>query len=204
MAEIKLEGQRQIFNNKFLESLTRTHISVPLILFYGTAAGLLIYTLTMTDMATGKAILTFLLGTLSWTLFEYLAHRFIFHVGEGVEGWRKNMQETLHGVHHEFPRDKGRLAMPPVLSIILSTLIILLCYALMGIPGFPFAGGFLAGYASYLVVHYSVHAFRPPRNAFRRLWILHSLHHYKDPDIIFGVSSPLWDYVFRTMPREKY
>ncbi|MEL6652049.1 MAG: fatty acid hydroxylase, partial [Bacteroidota bacterium] len=26
-------------------------------------------------------------------------------------------------------------------------------------------------------------------------------HHYKDDTVAFGVSSPLWDYVFRTMPK---
>jgi sterol desaturase/sphingolipid hydroxylase (fatty acid hydroxylase superfamily) len=27
----------------------------------------------------------------------------------------------------------------------------------------------------------------------------HVLHHYHDPEKGYGVSSPLWDYVFRTV-----
>jgi sterol desaturase/sphingolipid hydroxylase (fatty acid hydroxylase superfamily) len=31
------------------------------------------------------------------------------------------------------------------------------------------------------------------------LWVNHSVHHYKDGEIVFGVSSPLWDYIYGTM-----
>jgi hypothetical protein len=31
------------------------------------------------------------------------------------------------------------------------------------------------------------------------LWINHSIHHYKDGEIVFGVSTPLWDYIYGTM-----
>jgi sterol desaturase/sphingolipid hydroxylase (fatty acid hydroxylase superfamily) len=204
MAEIKHEGSRQIFQNPYLEKLTRTHIAVPLIIFYGTAIVLMIYDVFNTTLPVYQVFIAFFAGILFWTLFEYVVHRFVFHTGESASEWRKNMQETLHGVHHEFPRDKGRLAMPPVVSVVLATIIILVFKLIFGVIGFPLVAGFLTGYASYLIVHYSVHAFRPPKNIFRRLWINHSLHHYKDQNQVFGVSSPLWDYVFRTMPKEKY
>jgi sterol desaturase/sphingolipid hydroxylase (fatty acid hydroxylase superfamily) len=56
------------------------------------------------------------------------------------------------------------------------------------------------GYAGYLFVHYIVHAYPPPKNRLKQLWINHSVHHYKDGKKAFGVSPPLWDYVFGTMP----
>jgi len=31
----------------------------------------------------------------------------------------------------------------------------------------------------------------------------HAIHHYKYPEKAFGVSSPLWDFVFGTLPRTK-
>ena len=31
----------------------------------------------------------------------------------------------------------------------------------------------------------------------------HGIHHYRNPDRGYGVSSPLWDYVFGTMEKEK-
>ncbi len=93
--------------------------------------------------------------------------------------------------------------MPPILSITLATGFFLVYKYLMGSFGVPFTGGFLAGYATYLCVHYAVHAFRPPKNFMRILWTHHAIHHYKESDRAFGVSSPLWDVILRTMPRTK-
>jgi sterol desaturase/sphingolipid hydroxylase (fatty acid hydroxylase superfamily) len=44
-----------------------------------------------------------------------------------------------------------------------------------------------------------VHAYPAPKNFFKVLWINHAVHHYKDGEVVFGVSSPLWDYIFGTM-----
>ena len=65
---------------------------------------------------------------------------------------------------------------------------------------FFFWPGFFVGYASYLYVHYIVHAWKPPKNFFKILWEHHNLHHYVYDDKAYGVSSPLWDVVFGTMP----
>ena len=64
---------------------------------------------------------------------------------------------------------------------------------------FAFLPGFIVGYASYLSVHYMVHAYPPPKNFFKALWVNHGVHHYKDGEVVFGVSSPLWDYIYGTM-----
>jgi sterol desaturase/sphingolipid hydroxylase (fatty acid hydroxylase superfamily) len=71
----------------------------------------------------------------------------------------------------------------------------------MGDFVFSFLPGFLTGYAFYLSIHYMVHAFPPPKNFFKVLWVNHSIHHYKEGEYVFGVSSPLWDYVYGTMGR---
>ncbi|HYI76223.1 MAG TPA: fatty acid hydroxylase, partial [Chryseolinea sp.] len=48
-----------------------------------------------------------------------------------------------------------------------------------------------------------VHAFAPPKNFLKRLWINHGTHHYKNGEMIYGVSSPLWDYIYGTMTEKK-
>lgn len=58
----------------------------------------------------------------------------------------------------------------------------------------------MLGYAIYLFIHYVVHARKPPKNFLKYLWTHHSLHHYVFEDRAFGVSSPLWDIIFKTMP----
>jgi sterol desaturase/sphingolipid hydroxylase (fatty acid hydroxylase superfamily) len=116
---------------------------------------------------------------------------------------RKKLQYTMHGVHHEYPKDKDRLAMPPLLSITLATILLLIFRVILGDFVFAFLPGFLVGYALYLSVHYMVHAFQPPKNFLKALWVNHGVHHYKDGEIVFGVSSPLWDYVYGTMREKK-
>lgn len=191
-------GTRRLFDNPILERLSRTHISVPLIIFGVYSTALLYWSVTHTTLSVWATIGLFLAGTLAFTWIEYMVHRYLFHMPTYTQA-REKLQYTLHGVHHEFPKDKDRLAMPPLLSITLATVLLLLFRVVMGDLVFAFLPGFLVGYALYLAIHYMVHAFPPPKNFLKALWVNHGIHHYKDGDVIFGVSSPLWDYIYGTM-----
>jgi sterol desaturase/sphingolipid hydroxylase (fatty acid hydroxylase superfamily) len=194
-------GTERLFHNPYLERLTRSHISVPVGLFAIYAACLLYWSASQTGIMAGVTVGLFFLGWLVYSWVEYQVHRHLFHISTSTE-LRKKFQYTMHGVHHHHPKDKDRLAMPPLLSITLATGLLIFFKALLGDYAFGFTAGFLVGYASYLLVHYLVHIHRPPKNLFRTLWINHSIHHYRDGEIIFGVSSPLWDYVYGTMERK--
>jgi sterol desaturase/sphingolipid hydroxylase (fatty acid hydroxylase superfamily) len=194
----KNKGTKQLFRNPILERLSRTHISVPLIIFGLYAVGLLYWSIAHTALSAGVTILMFVLGAISFTWLEYIVHRYIFHM-KTFTALREKIQYTIHGVHHEFPKDKERLAMPPLLSITLATLLLLVFRLLLGDLAFAFFPGFIVAYAAYLAIHYMVHAFPPPNNLFKILWVNHSIHHYKDGEWVFGVSSPFWDYIYGTM-----
>ena len=194
------KGSKRLFQNPVLEKLTRTHISVPLIIFCTYSAGLLYWSIAHTSLNAVTTVLMFFLGLLAFSWVEYNVHRYAFHMGIDTESKAK-IQYTMHGVHHEFPKDKSRLAMPPVLSITLSTLLLLVLRLVLGDLVFSFLPGFLVGYAGYLSVHYLVHAFQPPKNIFKALWVNHGVHHYKNGESVFGVSSPLWDYIYGTMAK---
>lgn len=199
-AEIKPKnkGSKQLFTNPILEKLSRTHIAVPLTIFALYSISLLYWSVTHTSLSIGLSVIMFGLGILAFTWVEYNIHRYLFHM-RTISQWRANFQYTIHGVHHEFPKDKDRLAMPPLLSVTIATLLLLLFRAIMGDFAFSFLPGFLVGYSLYLTVHYLVHAYTPPKNFLKVLWINHSVHHYKDGECVFGVSSPLWDYIYGTM-----
>jgi sterol desaturase/sphingolipid hydroxylase (fatty acid hydroxylase superfamily) len=197
----KNKGTKQLFENPILEKLTRTHISVPLAIFFSYASVLLYWSVTHTALSTPLTITLFFVGWLVFTWVEYMVHRHVFHMPAYTKT-RAKLQYTLHGVHHEFPKDKDRLAMPPLVSITIATILLLLFRLAMGDFVFAFLPGFLVGYASYLAVHYMLHAYQPPKNFLKILWVNHGVHHYKDGEIVFGVSSPLWDYIYGTM-REK-
>lgn len=194
----QLSGTKQLFENPILEKLSRTHIAVPLIIFSIYSSGLLYWNVTHTSLSFLTSLLMFLLGLIAFTWVEYLIHRYLFHMATYTK-LRAKLQYTMHGVHHEYPKDKDRLAMPPLLSITISTLLLFLFRLVLGDMVFSFLPGFLVGYALYLAVHYMVHAYPPPKNYLKVLWINHSIHHYKDGDGVYGVSSPLWDYIYGTM-----
>lgn len=194
------KGTKQLFQNPVLEKLSRTHISVPLIIFFLYSTALLYWSITHTSLSMAMTVGMFFLGVIAFTWVEYNVHRYIFHMRPDTERKAK-AQYTMHGVHHEFPKDKTRLAMPPVLSITLSTLLLFIFRLVLGDLVFSFLPGFLTGYAGYLSVHYMVHAFQPPRNMFKALWVNHGVHHYKNGEVVYGVSSPLWDYIYGTMSR---
>jgi sterol desaturase/sphingolipid hydroxylase (fatty acid hydroxylase superfamily) len=196
----KNSGSGKLFNNAILERLTKTHISVPIILLI-TYAGILFYwSISVTQLDWPIAAILFFAGLFAFTWVEYNAHRYLFHMSTFTKR-RQKIQYTIHGVHHEFPKDKVRLAMPPILSITISTLLLLAFKLIMGDFVFAFLPGLLVGYSAYLGVHYMIHAYPPPRNFFKVLWINHSIHHYKEGELVFGVSSPLWDYIYGTMPK---
>jgi sterol desaturase/sphingolipid hydroxylase (fatty acid hydroxylase superfamily) len=108
----------------------------------------------------------------------------------------------LHGIHHDHPRDRQRLFMPPVPATIIAAILLLFWFIFLGYNAFGFMSGITTGYLLYSYIHYSVHT-KPVYQPLRSLWKHHALHHYKYHDKAYGVSSPLWDIVFGTMPPKK-
>ena len=200
VSKIKNKGQARLFENNFLEMMTKTHPVVVYTMYFPVIIFMLWYGATNKGIPAMREALLFIAGILFWSFFEYIMHRYIFHMI--VETPRaKRFVYTMHGVHHEYPRDKDRLFMPPVPSIVLATLIFFLMHLAMGWNALSFFPGFVFGYMLYGSMHFAIHAFAPPR-FMKALWRNHHLHHYKTPDKGFGVSSVLWDIVFRTVPRK--
>ncbi len=197
----KHKGSPKLFENPILEKLTHTHISFPLIIFGVISVALIYYGLIEKGFEAPIMIGLFAAGLFFFTFVEYIMHRYLYHIPATSEK-KKKISYTMHGVHHDYPKDKSRLAMPPVLSLIIVTVLFIIYRAVLGDYVFGFLAGFLIGYAAYLAVHYSVHAFKVPNNFLKVLWQHHSIHHYRESDRAFGVSSPLWDHIFRTMPRK--
>jgi len=160
--------------------------------------GLPAYALMILVFPLLNAIVSFLMGLLIWTFFEYLAHRYAFH-WVAQSNITQKLVYIMHGNHHHYPRDRQRLFMPPVPSIILASAIFGIQYLLLGNFTFVFFPGFLLGYLLYASMHYAIHTWKPPFKWMKPLWINHHLHHYKDENNGFGVSSTFWDHVFGTM-----
>jgi len=196
------ETSGRIFKSPILEALTKTHIAVPLTIFFGLGAASGYYSVHFQGFTAITTLSFYFAGALFFTLIEYVAHRYLYHMGTAGSARKVRMQYVMHGVHHDHPRDKKRLALPPVLSVVLAALFMGLFRLVIGPNGIAFGGGFMTGYATYLMVHYAVHTMNPPKNIFGVLWKHHNMHHYVGDKGAFGVSSPLWDHVFDTMPED--
>lgn len=192
-------GTDRLFTSRLLEKLTRTHISIPVTMHLLVIIGMSYYALQQHDPLTFA--LLFLAGVLTWTFAEYWVHRYVYHVKTTNRLWIK-IQHLGHGIHHQFPNDPTRLAMPPVPALILASGFLGLFWLLMQHYSFAFFPGFFLGYVLYVSLHYAEHRFKPPKyRPFNRLWKYHALHHYKYPETkAFGVSTTLWDWVFGTLP----
>ncbi len=140
-------------------------------------------------------------GFVTWTLAEYLLHRYIFHFVRDSPTIMK-IHYALHGYHHTAPRDNKRLFMPPVPVSIMLLIFWGMFYLPFGSGVWFFLPGFELGYLGYALIHYSTHTITANQAPalLRPLWIHHALHHYKYPDKAFGVSNRFWDRVFGTMP----
>lgn len=202
--EIKNEGQGTIFQNPVLEYMTKAPAKVSATVYIAIVAGLLFYGYqqqVVDSLLSG--VLIYIGALFFWTFFEYFFHRYINHLDEHFpeSEMAHKIAYTLHGIHHEYPRDKERLLMPPVPGLI----IVLVLYGgfllLLGQYVYMFMPGFMTGYLLYTYVHYSVHKRKVP-SYLKVQYKHHAIHHYKYPDKAFGVSTTLWDRVFRTMPPE--
>jgi len=199
--KIKNKGQGRLFQSEYMEMMTKTHPLVIFSIYLPVIFFLLYYGYAYFSFSSLKIIGLFLAGVLTWTLFEYTMHRFVFHfVTENPR--LKKIVYTIHGVHHEYPRDRERLFMPPIPSLIIATLLFTVMYGAMSWQALAFFPGFLVGYLAYGSMHYAIHAYTPPKGL-KALWRNHHLHHYKYPELGFGVSSVIWDHVFRTIPPKK-
>ncbi|HEX7078390.1 MAG TPA: sterol desaturase family protein [Candidatus Eisenbacteria bacterium] len=198
----------RLFKSDYLEFFTHIHPAVVLLLF----APVVIYFLArgLADRAGGPlwpVAAAFVAGLLVWSFTEYVLHRYLFHY-EPTHPTLKWIWYLIHGVHHEQPQCKTRLVMPPILSIPLAFffygLFTLVIGRLIGAPLWvaPVYAGFVTGYLMYDMLHYAEHHLSMKWGFLKYVKRYHLLHHFKTPDDRFGVSSPLWDVVFRTKPKD--
>jgi 4-hydroxysphinganine ceramide fatty acyl 2-hydroxylase len=188
----------RMFKSNLLEGLSKVHFTVPIFIFVP-----VIIFCVYKDFQNAIGFLTFfelfILGLFIWTFVEYIMHRFVFHYMPADKPWALRIHFIFHGVHHDYPSDAKRLVLPPSVSIPLATGFYFLFNAILPINDvFGFFPGFILGYLIYDISHYAIHHFNFKGNIWKKIKQHHMLHHYQDPGKGYGVSSPLWDKIFRS------
>ena len=210
----------RMFKSDLLERTTYVHPWVPHLIYIP----ILVALLWFSPLGVGASALYFTIGLLIWTFIEYLLHRFAFHAPDEI------MQETheisaglelnqavipelptlrhviyfiFHGVHHEYPSDSKRLVMPPVASLPMGLVAWVIFSLIFGEKAIPAFAGLLTGYLIYDTTHFVLHHKSVPTAFGKLIKKAHMRHHFLEPDEDYGVSSPLWDIVFRTYGGKK-
>ena len=199
----------RLFDSDFLEFFSHIHPAVvfffwlPIIVFF------LLYSIFTTDTSASYLFIPicYVIGLFLWTLMEYVLHRFLFHFKPRTKR-QERISFLFHGVHHAQPMSKTRLVMPPAVSLLLAAVSFGLFALVIGLIFnqwhwlAPVFSGLLSGYLTYDMLHYGMHHIQIRSKALKFVRKHHMQHHAKTPDMRFGVSSPLWDFVFRTYPKD--
>ena len=140
----------------------------------------------------------FILGWISWTFGEYIAHRFWMH-NRPETG--KSRKITNHQYHHTHPTELKIKDSHRILLLIPGMLIML--YAILRLNYFTIFAGFYTGFMCYQFMHVILHQ-RWAYTVFTRLVQHHILHHCKFTNKCFGVTATWWDIVFNTSAPKDY
>lgn len=194
------EKSPKLFKSPLLEVLTKTKLWVIISLYSAFGIFWLWLYVNVFHGTILNMIGLFFLGFFAWTLGEYVLHRFVYHKIKDAS-YDTGMQYVFHGIHHQYPSDEDRIILPPVPGLAIASLFLGFYYLIMGAAAFSFGTGFLIGYLVYISIHWMVHS-KPAPARFNFWWNHHNVHHYQQHDRAFGVSTPIWDYVFRTMPEK--
>jgi dihydroceramide fatty acyl 2-hydroxylase len=143
-------------------------------------------------------------GLLSWGLVEYSIHRWVLHRepprrGAGVPGNR------THLAHHADPNALDRLNVQLSESLPVCVVYFLIAWASTGdwrAAAFAY-DGLMLGYFFYEYLDYQAHHGAARGRVVRYFRRYHLLHHHYDARVRFGVTSPLFDYLFGTFHVER-
>ena len=130
-----------------------------------------------------------------WTFTEYALHR-----GLGHKKNKKNPFTVEHLLHHRkvnyFAKTSKKILSASIVFIMMSTLLYFLFNLIVSVS---FSAGFICMYLTYEYIHRRIHT-HAPKNQYGRWMRKHHLHHhFKNPRVNHGVTTPFWDWAFGTL-----
>lgn len=142
-----------------------------------------------------KVAFAVLAGVFTWSLLEYIFHRFLGHHPK----LRPNPFATEHVRHHA----EGNYFAPTYkklfVSLVFFVAVLPLAVWLGGVgPGVAYSSGLVSMYVAYELLHRRLHTHSGI--GFYGRWARrhHFHHHFGNPKMNHGVTSPLFDLIFRT------
>lgn len=171
----------------------------PFIIYPMMACGLGIAAFASEERQIARVILLIGFGLLSWGFGEYVIHRFALHFDPNHRKGFASVH-TTHLAHHDDPQAVDQLFVSLWMSAPSGAGYCLLAWGILGhwqSVVYLFVG-LVAGYCSYEWLHYQAHHKACRLRLLKYLKKYHLLHHGETPNLRFGVTSPLFDYLFGT------
>ena len=144
------------------------------------------------------------MGVMTWTVLEYLVHRYILHgrFPDGPGFLRHRVHtffDTMHADHHQRPWDgmyiNGYLDSVPFAALFVAVSFLLTPYYKAPV----LVAGLLQSYVLEEWIHYSVHFCRFKSRYFQYIRLHHWYHHSPRGSALgFGLTSGLWDRITGT------
>lgn len=140
-------------------------------------------------------VIAAVLGVMTWSLFEYLIHRFLGHHPK----LRPNPFATEHVRHHAEGDYFAPTYKKALVAVVFLGTVTPLGVSLFGTgPGLGYSIGLVAMYVSYEVLHRRLHTHAGVGAYGRWARRHHFHHHFGNPKMNHGVTSPLFDVLFGT------
>lgn len=192
----------KMFTNDTIEALTKCQWYIPLVFWIPIILVESAHYVALIDgvanLRLGLIAFMFAWGMIFWLFFEYSLHRWIFH-WNSTSYFGNIVHFLIHGHHHITPMDTERVVFPPVPALILGSPFWYWIPRIMGVHGYPWLVGFVVGYLIYDMTHFWIHQAVPKNSFLKQQKRRHVHHHYFQPTVNFGISNPLFDYVFNTI-----
>ncbi len=192
---ITYQDKARYFKNPLFESLAYTSALILNLVFIPIALFFVFF--SFHEHSIWMTCLGIFAGLFLWTFVEYIMHRFAFHFKFKNEKL-KRLHAIFHLSHHKFIHDKRKYQTLMLLSLPSAILYYYLLKLLLGIYTEPVFAGIIIGYVLYEFTHASTHRMKMDFLPVRHIKQHHMYHHFLDSEKNFGVTSPLWDIIFKT------
>lgn len=190
-AENKSSGKT---NAEDLKPLVPIYFYTPTVLILAAAA---VINGALSPLAIGGLLI---IGWFLWGLFEYTFHRFVLHRAEKSNRLIPLPGNATHLAHHRDPKAHDRLYIPlheGIPTVLGFWLITWFATGSWQITAFLYAG-FMLGYLVYEWIDYEAHHGKSRSRLMRYYKKYHLQHHHVDEAARYGVTTPIFDYLFGT------
>ena len=179
------------------------HRLYPLTVFY-TLYAIVVLTIAFATTHTWTAVAFFSIGCATWTLVEYLFHRYVLHgrfpPGKGlIRKFLHERLDPLHWDHHARPFDGSHISggLKDILPLFFVAAPASFLFPVYTAP--VVLAGAVQSYACEEWLHYALHFSNSRFPLFRRLKKYHLYHHSpRGIDKGYGITTRFWDGVFDT------